>query len=195
MARPWAIMAAKRRITRLVCSPTDVVLYVRTGDVMKFMSLLFGFKGRIRRRDWWWASIGLFVAVTAVEFAAHQLLTGKPIQSYFDDANGWMTLQPEPYTLVQWALIPFWVWPTLAISVKRWHDRDRSGWLAVLVVLATCAVIFLQGGGFWISYIAVAVVSFGLNLWQLVECGFLDGTGANKYGPSPKGMGAAAEVF
>ena len=56
------------------------------------------------------------------------------------------------------------LWPTLAVSIKRWHDRNHSGWF-VLVVL-------------------VPVVGW---LVALVVNGFLPGTrGPNKYGPEPR---------
>lgn len=55
------------------------------------------------------------------------------------------------------------VWPALAISVKRWHDRGKSGW--------------------WVLLNLVPVVGW---LWALIENGFLRGTdGPNRYGPDP----------
>jgi uncharacterized membrane protein YhaH (DUF805 family) len=61
------------------------------------------------------------------------------------------------------------IWPSLAVQVKRWHDRDKSGWMVLINF--------------------IPIVGF---LWTFIECGFLDGTpGPNKYGPSPKGLGAA----
>jgi len=60
------------------------------------------------------------------------------------------------------------VWPSLAIQVKRWHDRNKTGWMVL--------INFIPIIGFF---------------WTLIECGFLDGTpGPNKYGPSPKDVGA-----
>jgi uncharacterized membrane protein YhaH (DUF805 family) len=55
------------------------------------------------------------------------------------------------------------LWPALAVSVKRWHDRDRSGW--------------------WVLVLLVPVVGW---IWTLVVNGFLPGTpAANRYGPPP----------
>ena len=51
-------------------------------------------------------------------------------------------------------------WISLAIQVKRWHDRDKSGWWALINIVPVI-------GG----------------LWALVECGFLKGDeGANRFG-------------
>ena len=58
-------------------------------------------------------------------------------------------------------IVAFWI--SLAIAVKRWHDRGKSGWW---VLIALVPVI----GGFW----------------YIIECGFLKGTtGANAYGADP----------
>ncbi len=54
-------------------------------------------------------------------------------------------------------------WPGLAVSVKRWHDRDKSGW--------------------WVLVALVPVIGW---LWALVENGFLRGSdGANRFGADP----------
>ena len=57
------------------------------------------------------------------------------------------------------------IWPVLAVTIKRWHDRDKAGWWVLI------ALIPLVGGA-----------------WTLIECGFLPGTpGRNRFGPDPRG--------
>ena len=34
-------------------------------------------------------------------------------------------------------------WPALAISAKRWHDRDRSGWWVLVLLLPVVGVLWL----------------------------------------------------
>ena len=52
------------------------------------------------------------------------------------------------------------LWPTLAVSVKRWHDRGKSGW--------------------WVLVALIPVVGW---LWMLIENGLLPGdAGANRFG-------------
>ena len=54
-------------------------------------------------------------------------------------------------------------WIHIAVAVKRYHDRNKSGWWVLIVFLPVI-------GG----------------LWYLIECGFLRGTpGPNTYGPDP----------
>jgi uncharacterized membrane protein YhaH (DUF805 family) len=57
------------------------------------------------------------------------------------------------------------IYPAIAVYAKRWHDRGKSGW--------------------WTLIILVPAIG---SIWLLVELGFLRGTpGANKYGPDPLG--------
>ncbi len=55
------------------------------------------------------------------------------------------------------------VWPALAVSVKRWHDRDKSG--------------------VWVLLNLVPVIGW---IWALIDNGFLRGTkGPNRFGDDP----------
>ncbi len=108
---------------------------------MRLLRLYLSPHGRISRRTFWcsflvldFLFIGLFVLV-------EELLKTR-LSNY-------------------WFLII--AWPEIAISIKRWHDRDKAGW--------------------WL-FIAVIPV---LGIWNLIECGFLPGTaGANRFGSDPK---------
>ncbi len=54
-------------------------------------------------------------------------------------------------------------WPTIAISAKRWHDRNRSGW--------------------WVLVVLVPVLGW---VWALLDNGFVRGDrGPNRFGPPP----------
>jgi len=106
--------------------------------------IYFQFSGRIPRSIYWVATFPLFViAVIAHRCEEHYLsiLLGLAI-----------------------------IWPTLAIATKRWHDRDKSGW--------------------WNLIIIVPLVG---SVWSLVECGFLPGTdGQNRFGQPTKALQATA---
>lgn len=104
------------------------------------------------------------------------------------------------------------LWPQIALTTKRFHDRGMSGWWQLLFNIAIGA-----GGVFAYSAMLEAGVERGLpipeNLYlpllvgggmvllfglvELVILGFLPGTrGSNKYGDDPLAPGeSAAEVF
>lgn len=55
------------------------------------------------------------------------------------------------------------LWPAIAVSVKRWHDRDKSGW--------------------WVLIMLIPVLGW---IWTLVDNGMLRGTvGPNRFGDDP----------
>ena len=65
--------------------------------------------------------------------------------------------------LIGLLLVVLAVWIGLAMGVKRYHDRNKSGW--------------------WVLIALVPVIG---GLWYLIECGFLRGTaGPNQYGADP----------
>lgn len=174
---------------------------------MNIIQLLFSAKGRMRRRDWWLTCIGFGVFNLAVEFGAHQLITGNPPAAFFTDISGWMTFDPKPFNIFLWVYLLFAIWPGVCISAKRWHDRNRPGWLAGVLLVVSLVLSFAQlryGPGMsgtvegvnWPIYGVTALASLGLSIWQFIELGCLDGTqGSNKYGPSPKGVGGTPDVF
>ena len=55
------------------------------------------------------------------------------------------------------------LWPGIAVSVKRWHDRDKSAW--------------------WLLIALIPIIGW---LWAFIELGFLKGTdGPNRFGQDP----------
>jgi uncharacterized membrane protein YhaH (DUF805 family) len=103
--------------------------------------LVLGLDGRISRRTWWmWGvavplGLGLYLTVLL-------RVTGL-------SAHG-----------TEVAVNLLLLWPTLAVSVKRWHDRDKSGW--------------------WVLAALIPVVGW---IWVLIENGLLRGSiGANRFG-------------
>ena len=52
------------------------------------------------------------------------------------------------------------IWPALAVSIKRWHDRDKSGWWVLISLIPLIGAI-----------------------WAFIETGLLAGTpGPNRFG-------------
>ena len=119
--------------------------------------LLFSFQGRINRAKFWLASI----AITVVYLVVISLVFGSAALAS-DPAEALASVGMIG-GIVTLALIILMTWIGLALGVKRWHDRNKSGW--------------------WVLIAFVPVIG---GLWYLVECGFLKGTaGANTYGADP----------
>ncbi|MGJ8678034.1 MAG: DUF805 domain-containing protein [Akkermansiaceae bacterium] len=110
-------------------------------------SRLFSFQGRIPRRVYWGYNLmiglfyGFFIMVTTFIFGEES---------------------PVSIALSLILYVPL-VWISFAISVKRWHDRDKSAW--------------------WICIGFIPIVG---GIWAFIECGCLRGTvGSNNYGLDP----------
>jgi len=125
--------------------------------------LLFAFDGRIRRGEYWKGTglivLPIFVVVALFGVAAAVGLTGRANPSGVGD----MSLVGLILGLVALAvMIPF-MWASLALSVKRWHDRGKSGW-----------------------WMLIGLIPYIGGIWSFIECGCLRGTqGDNAYGPDP----------
>ncbi|MCH7846504.1 MAG: DUF805 domain-containing protein [Acidobacteria bacterium] len=116
---------------------------------MDWQHLLLRFDGRINRAKFW-SGVGALIVTYIVIFALFAI-----------DSSALRALLGVAYLAM--------IWPSLAISIKRWHDRDKSGW--------------------WVLIGLVPVIG---GIWALVETGFLAGTsGPNQYGPDPLGGGVA----
>ena len=120
--------------------------------------LLFSFQGRANRAKWWLVALGIFV-VEMIIFAA--LFGGVAMSGDPEQIQAAMMAPISLIVLFVFGVIALWA--SLAVAVKRYHDRNKSGW--------------------WILIVFVPIIG---HLWFLIECGFLRGTpGPNSYGPDP----------
>lgn len=123
-------------------------------------SLLFSFEGRINRAKFWLVTIAVdvvFLVIVGILMAA----TGLSI----DPATGVPSMGSGGIVVgvILAVLYIALIWIGLALSVKRYHDRNKSGW--------------------WVLIVFVPVIG---GLWFFVEAGCLRGTvGPNQYGPDP----------
>ncbi|MFO1297028.1 MAG: DUF805 domain-containing protein [Rubrivivax sp.] len=106
--------------------------------------MLASAEGRISRRRFWMWGVG---AMLGLGIVLHGLLAVAGVR---------MGLAEQVVNVVL-------LWPAVAISIKRWHDRDRSGW--------------------WVLLALVPVIGW---IWLLLANGLLRGTrGANRFGEAP----------
>lgn len=109
------------------------------------MDQLLKFDGRIRRMGWWIAGLGM------------SLVSGVVNDIRDRDVSLIVT--------VVFAIIAFVIWLIgISLSVRRWHDLNRSGW--------------------WMFVNIIPVFGW---IYSLIMLGFMPGDqGSNNYGPPPK---------
>lgn len=76
----------------------------------------------------------------------------------------------------------------MAMGIKRLHDRNKSGWWALPVILLPVLLNGAGRGGLVTASSAMTLqwVSLALAVLGIVELGFLRGTvGPNQFGPDP----------
>lgn len=102
---------------------------------MRLIPFLFSFEGRSSRESYW-----LFIAASFGLSIVMLFAVGTPT---------------ETQAMIFWLIL---LWPVLAVIVKRYHDRNKSGlWCLVHILIPPIGII---------------------------ECGFLRGTsGTNRFGP------------
>lgn len=131
---------------------------------MDWKYLLTSFEGRISRQPFWLSVLVLFIAQWVIMIVAGMVF-GFSMMGGMDPA-----MDPEAAASAAMSgMTPIiiisllFLYPALAIYTKRWHDRGKSGW--------------------WTLILLVPLIGF---IWFLVECGFLRGTeGPNQYGNDP----------
>jgi uncharacterized membrane protein YhaH (DUF805 family) len=159
---------------------------------MRFGYVLFSFQGRINRLQYWLACVLILLAALLLLGLPFLLVGGTGMKGDGAAAIGVLAL-------LFFAAIALMTWCSLAVQVKRFHDRGRSGWLSLLPVALLLAA---SGLSFWglassnIALIALAQPFAGaaslVNLWFFIELGFFPGKfEANKYG-DPPGSGPTA---
>lgn len=110
---------------------------------MSFLQLYFGTSGRIGRRTLWLKGLipiyALWNVASLIDFLAR--------------AGG----------VAVTIAVMITAWPAIALMVKRWHDRGKSGW-----------------------HVFAALIPIIGSIWVLIEVGILAGReGANRFGDAP----------
>jgi uncharacterized membrane protein YhaH (DUF805 family) len=138
---------------------------------MNFSYLFLEFNGRISRGPYWIGFCLLFPAALVAWLIASNL-GGERLAAIVELA---------------------FLYPELAVIVKRANDREMPGWILMayflLSVCATALTVFGLAGPadepgplYWLVFLPLAVVG----LFLLVDLGFRQGQhGPNRYGPDP----------
>jgi uncharacterized membrane protein YhaH (DUF805 family) len=166
------------------------------------------FSGRSRRMEFWMWQVAKFLAslVIWVLFAA---LAGGAIMTAGNDPAGIVAAGGAILTLglVLMLLGLAIIIPDIAVTVRRLHDTDRTGWwilapmapyLVFWITVGTAATSGVRPdeiatGAVGIVAIVCLVAVFVLALMLLVFYSLAGPPGPNGFGPDPKGRGA--DVF
>ncbi|MFZ1415145.1 MAG: DUF805 domain-containing protein [Defluviicoccus sp.] len=136
---------------------------------MDWKFIFLSFQGRLNRKPYWLGTLAI-IGVIVVAVLGLVFLAG--------GAGGYAAIAILYLVLL---------WPTLAIGVKRLHDRGKSAWwLVVFYVVPTVLNVLAESGdgGDGIGAMIFGLAGLAISIWALVELGFLRGTvGANRYGP------------
>jgi uncharacterized membrane protein YhaH (DUF805 family) len=136
------------------------------GAVVEILLILFSPFGRIGRMAYWLGTIFKWVF-----FLAFSAL----FRAFDPSTPSYAALTPEARLalapailgggLIAFLALALYLWWGFAISVKRWHDRGKSGWWCLINLIP------LLGP-----------------LWQLIECGLLPAApGGGRFGQAVDG--------
>jgi uncharacterized membrane protein YhaH (DUF805 family) len=169
---------------------------------MNWNWFLFSFNGRINRGKLWLAVpaiLGWMIFLGLLAVAAGRLFgIPAPTSSFgFGTSELFKLLNPGSYQslradglpllLIKLVGTPLILWVYLATSIKRLHDRDKSGWWMV-PFFAMPGVLNVLAERFEHSYAAwpLGLATFALYLWGFIELYCLKGSpGTNRFGPDP----------
>ena len=113
-------------------------------------------RGRVSRSDWWLKYVLAMIVLTTVA-------------GLLDAALG--LSDPETGVgIISIVVTLLMIVPAIIVCIKRYHDRNKSGW--------------------WVLIVLIPIIG---GIWQIIELGFLRGTiGQNRFGPDPVATPAMA---
>lgn len=137
----------------------SILLYARknmAGWDIPLRDVLLSFKGRLNRKAYWLKG-AVFMALIQAVLGFLIYLTAWPLFYVFPSA---LPVYAASTFLIMLPFFAFSIWASFAISIKRLHDLDLSGWFMLLALIPI------------------------VNIWLIIKIGFFRGTkGTNRYGP------------
>ena len=171
---------------------------------MDYVWYLFSFEGRINRARYWLATLIIVcwtVFLGALTIGLVVLFSGTPpidigygfedLFKIFDPASyRSLSLADLPTIFFNTAFSTLFVWVWLATSIKRLHDRDKSGWWVILfftVPLYNKLVDLLPDDSYFLdAALPLGLIALAGCIWIFVEMYFLKGSRkTNRFGPDP----------
>lgn len=176
--------------------------------MLKLLKFLFTLEGRISRKQFWLNYILVMFGLNfVVSFLVVMLTVGFSQLSTLGDVIG--VVMFAGLGLI-WLLMTLAnIWAAIAVSMKRLHDRNMSGWWVLWFLLAVYGGYALGvsmtmnvmgfGAAEKIIGALMLITSLIALITQFIIMGFLPGTvGPNKYGEDPLrplGVDDVSELF
>ena len=107
------------------------------------------FNGRSNRSEFWYFTLFYLISVILA------IVLDNVLGFVFDNS---------PYGIIYVIFVLATLLPNLAVTVRRLHDLDKSGW-----------------------WIFIGAIPFIGSIWLLILLAMAGTNGPNKYGPDPKG--------
>lgn len=160
------------------------------GRPVSLLTLLFSFRGRINRAQYWLGSLGVGLGA-ALAIAMATAVAGPPPGA---EKTGFLQAAAL-FLLIVGAISLLSTWCSLALQVKRFHDRGQSGWLSLAPFVPLIGLISTLLGamdsGASAPAAGAAAVPYLLALWAInlavfINLGCLGSvSGPNTYGDPP----------
>jgi len=129
-----------------------------------FFKRYVDFQGRSSRAEYWWVQLLNFGVFFVFGFVFG--FTGAAMSGGGEPSDATMGLMGIPLFIYMLVILV----PSIALLVRRLHDIDKSGWLALGLLLG-----------------AIPVVGLLVGLVYIVLCCLPGTDGTNRYGPEPGG--------
>jgi uncharacterized membrane protein YhaH (DUF805 family) len=173
------------------------------------ISLYTSMDGRIGRRTWWLATIGLAVVIMILEFVILTPLGFGPLPNMAaltsgDAAAASAAIADSVHKAAWVGLIVYIIvgWPIVALGLKRRHDKNNAGMDVIVFYVIALLISLISALGIGYSTVdagngliiptpslPLTIINFLYGIYAiylLVVLGFLKGTtGSNQYGPDP----------
>jgi uncharacterized membrane protein YhaH (DUF805 family) len=145
--------------------------------------ILFGFTGRLDRRDFWTLNLCALIGALFINALA-VFAVALPLGQQYEQVDANPRMQP-----VHLAVLALGLWTFAAICSKRMHDRDHSAWWAMAFSPLLLVILLPLLGPNPVLESTVGVILLPccpFALWLFIQLGFLKGTdGPNRFGPDP----------
>jgi uncharacterized membrane protein YhaH (DUF805 family) len=139
------------------------------------LSKYVDFNGRAPRSEYWW--FVLFALLVGIATA----LIDRVVAPGYVAAHG-----RGPVSMVASLAL---LLPSLAVSVRRLHDIDRTGWWILIVYVAVLVLAFVAIGAAFTGHAAAALIMLlimlALCVWLIVWFATKGTAGPNRFGPDP----------